>query len=167
VLRPLLLALRLFEPDLEPLPPPSPIPQVELTTRMATVSVSRALERALERLREPSCRSLLQEFRDSTGVSLDERLAAREATLEAHAASVLFRSGNGQETCQNPFVAAFTRPGAQVVRICEAHWMRRQLRPGAWSEAVLIHELLHTLGLGENPPSSQFISQRVRASCGG
>jgi hypothetical protein len=33
-------------------------------------------------------------------------------------------------------------------------------------EAILIHELLHSLGLGENPPSSDYITSRVRARCG-
>ncbi len=32
--------------------------------------------------------------------------------------------------------------------------------------ATLIHEILHTLGLGENPPSSREITARVLARCG-
>ena len=31
--------------------------------------------------------------------------------------------------------------------------------------AVVLHETLHTLGLGENPPSSAVITQRVIWSC--
>jgi hypothetical protein len=34
------------------------------------------------------------------------------------------------------------------------------------AEAALIHEMLHTLGLGENPPRSRDITARVRARCG-
>jgi hypothetical protein len=30
----------------------------------------------------------------------------------------------------------------------------------------VIHEVLHSLGLGENPPSSDHITERVRARCG-
>ena len=30
----------------------------------------------------------------------------------------------------------------------------------------LIHETLHTLGLGENPPSSEEITLRVESRCG-
>jgi hypothetical protein len=33
------------------------------------------------------------------------------------------------------------------------------------AEATLIHEALHSLGLGENPPSSRHIQARVRARC--
>jgi len=34
------------------------------------------------------------------------------------------------------------------------------------AEAALIHEALHSPGLGENPPSSDYISERVLARCG-
>jgi hypothetical protein len=30
---------------------------------------------------------------------------------------------------------------------------------------LIIHEMLHTLGLGENPPSSREITQRVTERC--
>ncbi len=33
------------------------------------------------------------------------------------------------------------------------------------AEAILIHEALHSLGLREDPPSSDFITERVRARC--
>jgi hypothetical protein len=32
--------------------------------------------------------------------------------------------------------------------------------------AAFIHEILHTLGLEENPPSSSQITRRVLARCG-
>jgi hypothetical protein len=35
------------------------------------------------------------------------------------------------------------------------------------TEIIVIHEFLHTLGLGENPPTSQAITQRVAIRCGG
>jgi len=34
------------------------------------------------------------------------------------------------------------------------------------TEAALIHEMLQTLGLGENPSRSRDITARVRARCG-
>jgi hypothetical protein len=33
-------------------------------------------------------------------------------------------------------------------------------------ENTLIHEMLHTLGLEENPPSSEAINAQVRRRCG-
>ena len=38
-------------------------------------------------------------------------------------------------------------------------------REGVTAEVYVIHEMLHTLGLGETPPSSQEITQRVKREC--
>jgi hypothetical protein len=44
-----------------------------------------------------------------------------------------------------------------------------QLRQPGVAESMVIHEILHTLGLGENPmpgqPTSIEITQRVEARC--
>jgi hypothetical protein len=61
---------------------------------------------------------------------------------------------------------AYTAPGSRVVFLCAPAIER------AWREnpdhlvASLIHEMLHTLGLGENPPSSAEITARVLSGCG-
>jgi hypothetical protein len=34
------------------------------------------------------------------------------------------------------------------------------------AEIYVIHEMLHTLGLGENPPTSLEITQQVKRRCG-
>jgi hypothetical protein len=34
------------------------------------------------------------------------------------------------------------------------------------AEIIIIHEFLHVLGLGENPPTSDEITERVAARCG-
>lgn len=33
------------------------------------------------------------------------------------------------------------------------------------AEAIVIHEMLHSLGLGENPPTSDYITSRVMERC--
>jgi hypothetical protein len=52
------------------------------------------------------------------------------------------------------------------VYICTA-WFREtfELNPSR-TEAVIIHESLHSLGLGENPPTSREITDRVVERCG-
>jgi hypothetical protein len=59
----------------------------------------------------------------------------------------------------------FAAPGSRVVFVCpqfrEEQW-QKPLR----AEALLIHETLHTLGLSENPPSSNAITKQVIARCG-
>ena len=60
-----------------------------------------------------------------------------------------------------------TQPGSRAIFICSA-WFRQafELNPRK-VEAVIIHESLHSLGLGENPPRSQAITAQVMARCGG
>jgi hypothetical protein len=61
---------------------------------------------------------------------------------------------------------AFTEVGSQVVRICGRHFKERFLGSRRATEIIMIHEFLHTLGLGENPPTSEEITDRVRSRCG-
>jgi hypothetical protein len=42
---------------------------------------------------------------------------------------------------------------------------RNEFESGFLAEAMVIHEMLHTLGLGENPPSTFEITERVRQRC--
>ena len=46
-----------------------------------------------------------------------------------------------------------------------SRFARNQTQNPSLAEAMVIHEMLHTLGLGENPPSSLEINERVRARC--
>jgi hypothetical protein len=67
--------------------------------------------------------------------------------------------------CKAPGVLAFTQPGSQVVYVCN-RWFREAFATNPSKvEAVIIHEALHSLGLGENPPSSQEITARVMQRC--
>ena len=68
----------------------------------------------------------------------------------------------GSGRCASPGAAAFTADGAAVF-VCGTSF--RRLGPGARANA-LIHEMLHTLGLRENPPSSAEITRRVAEHCG-
>ena len=34
------------------------------------------------------------------------------------------------------------------------------------AEIIVIHEFLHTLGLGENPPTSEAITAQIALRCG-
>jgi hypothetical protein len=42
---------------------------------------------------------------------------------------------------------------------------RLEFQGGSLAEAMVIHEMLHTLGLGENPPTPFEITERIRARC--
>ena len=77
---------------------------------------------------------------------------------------VLFYDGSTTAPCRRPRVYAFTAPGSRVVRACPALGRLAAAAPDE-AEAVVIHEVLHTLGLAENPPSSEEITARVERRC--
>jgi len=60
---------------------------------------------------------------------------------------------------------AFTAADNRVVFICPRMLLRTSRENWEHLVAVLIHEVLHTLGLGEDPPSSTEITRTVRRLC--
>jgi hypothetical protein len=76
-----------------------------------------------------------------------------------------FYDGQGQAGCLRGRTMAVTSPGSRVVWVCSQFVVEQHRDPG-WAEATLIHEALHTLGLGENPPSATEISAQVVKRCG-
>jgi hypothetical protein len=125
-----------------------------------------ALDGAARRLESPRCQAVFAEFQDERGRPLLERLADLGVSGTSYLEWVIFYDGTGKGTCVREGVLAFTGQGHRVVYVCrerfEREWRAGQAR---FTEAVLIHEMLHTLGLGENPPSSQEITRRVLSLC--
>jgi hypothetical protein len=60
---------------------------------------------------------------------------------------------------------AVTRPGSRAILVCGSRFVRQVGRDPRHAEATLIHEVLHSLGLGEDPPSPDFITERIEARC--
>jgi hypothetical protein len=65
----------------------------------------------------------------------------------------------------DPDTVAATERGSRVVFICPVRFVEIERGNPEYAEATLIHELLHSLGLGENPPRSREITQRVLSRC--
>src|SRR5262245_17639420 len=126
-------------------------------------SLQRALWGAHERLGRPECVRLFTDFADEKGRPLQERLDTLGLSGQEFLGYIGFYEGYGHQRCGQARVLAFTQPGSLAVRICPQ--VSRQDR--ATVELVLIHELLHSLGLGENPPSSAEITRQVTRRCGG
>jgi len=55
-------------------------------------------------------------------------------------------------------------PGRALIYVCP-RFAAFQIGNPRLSAAVIIHESLHALGLGENPPSSDEINRRVERRC--
>jgi hypothetical protein len=151
------------------LPGPSAGQAVEPDSRFilvrspAALEITGALRGALRKLQTPECQQLLDDFTDREGRPLRERLGP--STPDAYLARLVLRDGEvprGSGRCASSGAAAFTVDGATVF-VCGTSF-RTQSRGSR--ENALIHEMLHTLGLRENPPSSAEISRRVAQRCG-
>jgi hypothetical protein len=118
---------------------------------------------ARERLGRPECQAVLTDFRDGTGRRLDEVLRTTGRTAQEQLDLLVLASGLGRPLCERGVSMAFTQIGSTAVSICLRPFT---LLPPWEQEAVLIHEMLHSLGLGENPPESVAITQRVLKRCG-
>jgi hypothetical protein len=78
---------------------------------------------------------------------------------------VLFLDGAQFATCKRHGVLAFTAQGSRVVYLCGRDFERAWRKDAREAQATIIHELLHSLGLGENPPSPRKITDRVQRLC--
>lgn len=125
-----------------------------------------ALRGAVSMLSDPGCRQVFTEFSDRSGVSLQARLDALGHTPESYLRQLRFTNGRGLRACQWTHVLAATMPNSRVILLCGAQFSRRGRIAPRHAAALLIHEELHSLGLGENPPSSQYITARVLQLCG-
>jgi hypothetical protein len=125
-----------------------------------------ARRRAVEKLETQECRRVLDDFEGESTRSLAGSLAATRLTAAEFFARLEFRDGRWDDTCQRSRVEAFTRVSGSRVWVCP----RWSLGPGGADAGTganaLIHEMLHALGLGEDPPTSLEINRRVRARCG-
>ena len=120
---------------------------------------------ARQRLELPACRGLFAEFSDASGRTLQENLDALGETGGSYLALILFADGSDRRSCKGDDAYAFTKPGSRVVYVCGRAFKDLAKRSPERAQAIVIHEALHTLGLGENPPSSAQITARVLARC--
>jgi hypothetical protein len=137
---------------------------VRLRGRWFEEPVRRAVHGAGRRLAERACATVLDDFRDTTGRPLADRLGALALQADDYVRLVLFYDGSSDAPCRRPRVYAFTSPGSRVVRACPTLGTLAVSRPDE-AEAVVIHELLHTLGLADDRPSSASITAAVERRC--
>ncbi len=132
-----------------------------------TETLRRMVRGAATRLHRPPCQKVLMEFADAEGRPLAERLQDVGTTADRYLDMVTFLDGASLGRCQRREVLAFTSPGTRVVYVCAAQFVSAALHDPFLAQAVVIHEMLHTLGLGENPPTSRQITSRVLQECRG
>jgi hypothetical protein len=130
-------------------------------------AVQGAVEGAAARLARPTCQDVLSDFADTAGHALGTALLASGRSPEEAFAALRFVDGHGALQCRNGTTLAFTQAGSRAIHICGRQFLKRSMRNRKTAEIILIHEFLHSLGLGENPPTSQEITEQVVVRCGG
>ena len=168
--RPLTLVERTAAQSAVPAANGSPMPEsgwsrIYIDDGYVREAVVRSLGGAAEWLEAARCQTLLSEFTDLRGRPLKERLAELDVTLAGYLRIVVFEDGERHRPCAPPGVLAFTAPNSRVVRVCGRAFATAWKREPEEGRAAIIHEVLHSLGLGENPPAPRDITHRVKELC--
>jgi hypothetical protein len=131
-------------------------------------AVDSARRGALKRLEADECRKVFTDFTDAQGRTLQQNLDEWGASPAEYIGLIPFLDGSSQATCRRTRTALVASPGVRRVFVCKT-FAEVQLRQPGVAESMVIHEILHTLGLGEAPqpgaPTSMEITQRVESRC--
>jgi hypothetical protein len=129
--------------------------------------VQRTVARAAARLEEPGCALVLGDFTDlRSGLPLSATLASSGRTTSSFFRSLRFVDADQMVQCRRRPAWAWVPVGGDVVFVCRSRF-EALVRKDEWLAGdVLVHESLHSLGLGENPPSSEEITMGVVRRCG-
>ena len=140
-------------------------PNIHVEDGYTRDAATRALEGASRWLAQPKCQTLFLEFKDERNLPLTAKLRELDTDPEGYLRMVLFLDGAQSATCRRHGVLAFTARGSRVIYLCGRDFERAWRRDVAEVQATVIHELLHSLGLGENPPSPRAITHRIQQLC--
>jgi len=142
--------------------------QIDEGDRWARLAVHSAIEGAFRRLASPACGQIFTDFTDGNGRTLQENLDATGQTGQGYLGLLRYAVGAGQAPCARAGILAFTSPGLKIIYICRAFrekFLSVQRVPRQDLELAMLHEVLHTLGLRENPPTPGQITDQVRRRC--
>jgi len=138
-------------------------PHVRVSDPGAAMALRHGLDMASRLLDDAECRKVLTEFQTEKDQPLTAALLQMSLGIQDYLRFVYFRDGSQYPACSA--AVAYTTVGGRVVFVCanslERHWRSNRNHV----VFALVHEVLHTLGLGENPPSSPEITYRVRKRC--
>jgi hypothetical protein len=123
-----------------------------------------ARQGAIARLRNPDCRQVLGDFTDAKGRRLHENLAAFGVGPDQYLAMLPLLDGETRPLCKANQSQLLTSAGVPRVFVCKA-FLKTVYQRRVMAEVYVIHEMLHTLGLGENPPASHDITRQVVKRC--
>jgi hypothetical protein len=126
----------------------------------------------MDRLQDPACRQVMTDFTDDSGHLLSANLQTLDQSALERLSDMLFVDASDESACLDPVTGAYTTPGSRVVFVCASRFATSSASlSGTAGEILVIHELLHSLGLGESPsmrgaPTSAQITRQVWTRCG-
>lgn len=141
-----------------------PAPRLKPLTRFQAATLERARDGAARKLATPDCLTLLEDFQDEAGRPLSEKLAQYQRSAPEYLRMIPFLDGSSERLCRGGRADAFTTMGIPRVFVCPS-FVQKQVSDPPAAETIVIHEMLHTLGLGENPPTSREITAIVGSRC--
>jgi hypothetical protein len=127
------------------------------------VAVIQGIQGAARRLADPGCQEVLTRFTDAGGRSLRDALDGEGLSAADHLGRLFFYDGS-TSLCGGRRLA-YTERSSHVVYVCGRRFRTVLRQNPAYAEAAIIHEALHTLGLGEDPPTWEEITARVLDAC--
>jgi hypothetical protein len=136
---------------------------VRLQRAEERIAVVQAIRGAAHRLDDPRCQALLTSFTDAAERSLREVLDAQGLSASDYLSRIFFYDGSASDCRQRRL--AYTAAGSRVVFVCADRFRKVSQQSPAYAEGAIIHEALHTLGFGENPPTWEEITARVLDAC--
>ena len=140
-------------------------PKVQINDPVTRDATKRALDGAAVWLSATRCEGIFSEFEDATGLPLRDRLGQLESNPTGYLGLIFFHDGSRHPTCERHGVLAFTAVGSRLVYVCGRDFARAWSKDQREVQSTLIHEMLHSLGLGENPPAPREITARVQQLC--
>ena len=140
-------------------------PKVLIDDPVTRDATRRVLDEVARWLGASQCAQLFSEFQDAAGQPLGARLRQLQSTPTDYLHLVYFHDGDLTPACKRDGTLAFTHVGSRVVFVCGRDFARAWHREPREIVATVIHEMLHSLGLGENPPTPRQITYRVQKLC--
>jgi hypothetical protein len=142
-------------------------PRLRFPTNDVRFLVNRAIAGAKQLLADPECQQVFADFQDASGNSLLANLSATGQSPAEYLDGIWFIDASRALPCQRgDLLVAYTSPGHRVVYVCGSRFVHPIFRlDQRLAELLIIHELLHSLGLGENPPTSSQITKQVARRC--
>ena len=127
-------------------------------------TVRRALDLAVAALALPGCSQVYADFELPSGGTPQDKLDRKGMGPEEFLETLVFIDGSREPVCRTGRAVLATHPGTGLVLVCPS-FAAFQIGNPRMSASLIIHESLHALGLGEDPPTSSEITARVERRC--